>query len=275
MIQVSVLIENTAEEGFLCEHGLSFWIELNDKKILLDAGSSDAFMENAKRMGIDLKQADFCILSHAHYDHSTGFVSYLKQNPDKRLYASKGIQAEYYSLFNDLLHDISIPDELKKTAQIEYVSSLIKLDDKIYLLPHQKDYSIAAKRARLYRKQGNELIFDDFSHEMSLIIEEKEGLIVFNSCCHIGIVSLLEEIQQSFNQPVLAFFGGLHLKGRKNNQPICLYSTQEMVELCNQLDDYGLKKLYTGHCTGEIAMNYLKQYLKADLFQLHAGLTIK
>lgn len=275
MIQISVLIENSAKEGFLCEHGLSFWIEINDKHILLDAGSSEAFMENAKRMRIDLKQADFCILSHAHYDHSTGFVSYLKQNPDKKLYASTGINGEYYSLSNDLLHEIGVPNELKQLAQIEYVKWFMQLAQGIYLLPHQKDYSFVAKRARLYRKQDNELIFDGFSHEMSLILETKKGLIVLNSCCHVGIENLLKEIQAQFNQPIWTFLGGLHLKGRKNNQSICLYSAQEMAELAYKMDESGLKRLYTGHCTGDIAMQYLEEYLKADLIQLQAGLTIK
>lgn len=274
MIRVCVLIENTADNGFLCEHGLSFWIETNHKKILLDAGSSDAYMENAEGMGIDLNEADYCILSHAHYDHSTGFISYLKQNPNKKLYASKGMKAEYYSYSNDCLHEIGVPSELKQYNNVKYVEHLTQLDQGIFLFPHPKEYSVVAKRARLYRKQDNELVLDDFSHEMSLVLETQAGLVVFNSCCHVGIENLLKEIQEQFNQPVFAFFGGLHLKGRKNNQPICIYSNQEMIELCHKIDGYGLKKLYTGHCTGEIAMQSLEKNLKADLIQLCAGLTI-
>ncbi len=64
MMEVAVLIENSAMEGFACEHGLSFFIRFRGREYLLDAGSSGAFLENARRLGICMENVETCVLSH-------------------------------------------------------------------------------------------------------------------------------------------------------------------------------------------------------------------
>ena len=75
-MKVQILIENTTNSNLIAEHGLSIFIEYKDKKILLDAGTTSAFIDNAKNMGVDISSADFCVLSHGHYDQSGGFAEY-------------------------------------------------------------------------------------------------------------------------------------------------------------------------------------------------------
>jgi len=51
-IRITTLVENTASgAGLLAEHGLSFWIEYGDKRILFDTGQSDILIKNAKVLG--------------------------------------------------------------------------------------------------------------------------------------------------------------------------------------------------------------------------------
>ncbi len=48
-VQITVLAENTVyQRGLRGEHGLSFWIETNDKKILFDTGQSDLLLGQIK-----------------------------------------------------------------------------------------------------------------------------------------------------------------------------------------------------------------------------------
>jgi len=66
---ITTLVEDTAlSDGLLAEHGLSFWIEYGDKRILLDTGQSDILVKNAKALGIDLAEANAIVISHGHYD---------------------------------------------------------------------------------------------------------------------------------------------------------------------------------------------------------------
>ena len=84
---IRVLMENSVQDELLAaEHGLSLYIETDTHKILFDAGQSDAFSDNAARMGVNLKEVDFCVLSHGHYDHSGGLMRFLKINDHAPVY---------------------------------------------------------------------------------------------------------------------------------------------------------------------------------------------
>ena len=80
-MKVTTLMENTAcAERYAAEHGLSLFIETKKINILFDSGSSEAFADNAEKLGVDLGTADIAILSHGHYDHSGGLLRFLQRN---------------------------------------------------------------------------------------------------------------------------------------------------------------------------------------------------
>ncbi len=71
-MNLTVLSEVKAMDGFESEHGLSFLIEVDQKKILFDTGASNLFIRSAARLGIDLEEVDRIVLSHGHWDHGNG-----------------------------------------------------------------------------------------------------------------------------------------------------------------------------------------------------------
>ena len=98
MIKIQNLIEDTAaNNGCLAEHGLSFYVETLNHKLLVDAGASGKFMENAKKLNVNLKQVDTLILSHGHYDHSGGILPFASINPTARIYIHEKAAGDYYS----------------------------------------------------------------------------------------------------------------------------------------------------------------------------------
>ena len=86
-MKVTILLENTSlySKYYNSEHGFSAWIEDEDVKVLLDCGFSDKFIQNAEAMGIDLRQADYVILSHGHWDHTGGLKYLIKYYKDKAM----------------------------------------------------------------------------------------------------------------------------------------------------------------------------------------------
>jgi 7,8-dihydropterin-6-yl-methyl-4-(beta-D-ribofuranosyl)aminobenzene 5'-phosphate synthase len=73
-MKISALIENKATGNLIGEHGLAVHIEYNGKQYLLDTDASNKFMDNANQLGVDLKNVETAVLSHCHYDHSSGYA---------------------------------------------------------------------------------------------------------------------------------------------------------------------------------------------------------
>lgn len=270
-MRITVLIENTAPENLMCEHGLSFYIEFAGKEYLLDAGTTDLFLENAKRLGISLQDVKKCILSHGHYDHSGGFCELFDENTEANLYLMKGATGDYYSIKGEL-HEIGIPKELlrKYKDRFVFIDRVTELDSNVYLVPHHsEDLEQIGARAGLYKKIDDKLYPDDFIHELSLVFDTKEGLVVFNSCSHGGMKNILKEVKEVFPEKnICAFIGGLHLKGGS-------FTKEEIQEIAVCGKSVGMKVLYTGHCTGEEAFEILKKVDEGFIQKLFSGKVIE
>lgn len=91
------------------EHGLCFWMEGEGRMGLLDVGASDWFLRNAARLGVDVAEVDFLVLSHAHNDHTGGLACFLEANRRAKVYLSANIRgARYFSNRRKDMRDISI-----------------------------------------------------------------------------------------------------------------------------------------------------------------------
>lgn len=280
-MRVQILIENTTKSDLIAEHGLSIFIEHKDKKILLDAGTTSTFMENAKNMGVDISKADFCVLSHSHYDHSGGFAEYLRQNPSKKIYAMESIADDYYSASGGSIHPIGVPKEVYPAYKDNFIllDEATKICDGVYVIPHKQCDNLVkiGQRAKLYKKIEDEYAPDDFSHELSLVFDTAGGLVIFNSCSHSGIMNIIDEVKEYFgtDKNVKAFFGGLHMKGKSGDKEICTFSEKEIETMVNFLKENEVEKLYTGHCTGIVGYDLLKKHMCDKVEYISTGKEIE
>ena len=78
-----VLMDNNTyiDEYYLGEPALSYYIEADGERILFDAGYSDAVLQNAKSMNVDLSRLTKIAISHGHNDHTRG-LKYLTERYD-------------------------------------------------------------------------------------------------------------------------------------------------------------------------------------------------
>lgn len=273
-MRVTVLIENTSENELICEHGLSLLIEYNGRTILLDAGSTEAFYENARVLGLSLEKVDVCVLSHGHYDHSGGFGILLQNNKKIKIYAQKSVMNPYYS-GNNNVHEIGIPENVRAYKdRFELVDGALEIIEGVCLVPHSsKDLDKIGARSRLYKKEQDKMIPDDFAHEQSLVFDTGKGLIVFNSCSHGGVENILREAKEACGgKRIYAYIGGLHMKGKANGEEICTFTEDEVDALCNVIRDEQIKYVYTGHCTGLVGLNKMKERLGDIVQALTTGL---
>jgi len=269
-VKVTVLIENTAPEGLVAEWGLSLHIAFQGKKYLLDAGGSDAFVQNARALGVELESVDAAILSHAHFDHSGGLDAFCGMNDRAKIFVRSTVGENCYSWHRRFPKYIGIQrGMLKKHAQrFKRVDGDYEITPGVMLVPHKAEgLKVKGRAAEMYIRKGLWLTADGFGHEHSLVFDTQRGLVIFSSCSHSGVDSILDEIGRTFpGKPVCAMIGGFHLV---RTPP------REVRLLAQRLRKMGVPELYTGHCTGEQAMEILREELPGHVHGMETGMVFE
>ncbi|MBR6483978.1 MAG: MBL fold metallo-hydrolase, partial [Clostridiales bacterium] len=94
--KITVGIDNIAGNGLKGQWGLSLLIEYGGRKILLDTGSSDLYIRNYEKLGIDVADIDYGVLSHGHSDHANGMPSFFQHNSKAKFYVSENTAPNCY-----------------------------------------------------------------------------------------------------------------------------------------------------------------------------------
>lgn len=257
-MKITVLAENTAvSPEFGAEHGLSLYIESDGNKILFDMGQTELFAENAFKLGIDLSDVDFAVVSHGHYDHGGGLERFLKINPKAPVYISKYAFEPHY---NGTEKYIGLDTSLSQNPRLIYIDKETQISDNLVLYPlyeAEKKYSLIDSGLNMIEKG----VFkpDDFRHEQSLLVRENGKRIIISGCSHNGILNIAE----IFHPDIL--IGGFHF----SKLPLDDELKKSALELSGFNTDF-----YTCHCTGIQQFEFMKKYMNR-LDYLSAGCSIE
>lgn len=267
-MRITVLVDNNTKDALQAEWGLSLYIEYEGHKILLDAGTTGIFAENAKTLRISLEEIELAVLSHAHYDHGDGFARFFEENRTAKCYIRSCCSEDCYDRKKDKYIGI------RKGLLAQYADRFVRVEGEkellpgVKLLPHRTEgLGKVGEKVGMYRYLEGTWVADDFSHEQSLVFETKKGLVVCNSCCHGGADRIIEEVKRAYpGRTVYALVGGLHLYRSPDG---------EVAALAEKIRETGIGKICTGHCTGERALEILKQELADRVEQIYTGMVIE
>ncbi|MCI9565125.1 MAG: MBL fold metallo-hydrolase [Eubacterium sp.] len=269
-MKATVVVDNIGNDELKGEWGLCIYIEYKNEKILLDAGASGLFLENAKKMNIPLEKLEYAVLSHGHYDHANGMKEFFRINNRAKFYLRDGCRENCYKKKWTLKKYIGLP----KGVLEEYKDRIVlapgdyTIAEGVSLIPHKtQELALIGKRENMYLREGNRWRPDDFSHEQSLVFDTPDGLVIFNSCSHGGADNIINEVTATFpDKKVLAFIGGFHLYNK---------SEEVVRDFAKRLKETGVKHVYTGHCTGKTSYKILKEELGDVVNQLRVGLEME
>ena len=267
-MKITNLIENiVGNQDVLFEHGLSFYIETKEHKLLVDCGQTDAFLQNAITLGIDLKEVDSVFLSHGHYDHSGGILPFAAINKKADIYMQKEAVLPYYHKTDDEERYIGIAPEISGLSQVKLVDGDWKMDEELALFSNVKGRMLWPKgNLELKKKTGKDFVQDEFEHEQYLVVTEGNKRVLFYGCAHNGILNILAHYYDLYGAYPDTVVSGFHMKKKEytaEDDALIAETAKQLITMPTQF--------YTGHCTGEYAFAIMKEIMGEQLTYVHSG----
>lgn len=271
MIRITVLLENRTVDGALRpKHGLSIAIDTGFNHLLLDVGPDDTFIQNAETLNYDLAQVNTVILSHSHGDHTGGLDAFSELNSNASMLLFDDPRNRYYvKIFGLIPLDVSIKASDQTIRRIKQLQNNYQIDESSWFIKNTCAKSQKPKlNNTLYKKGDSGLIRDNFDHEGILVVEDKNELVVFNSCSHNGVCNSIESVRTVFpKKKIRAYVGGFHFRnpaGRGHENP------EHIDQVCGYIKEWGVR-VYTGHCTGDNNIRYLQSRLGEMVQRISTG----
>lgn len=268
-LRIVILVENTVfKSGLIAEHGIAYWIETDNVRILFDTGQGHALPHNITSLKIPIDKTDAVILSHGHYDHS-GALEYAMQAADSStVYVHPHAFHPKYSCRNDTYRFVGYPNKLdclQKNERFIWTEHTTAIHNTIFVtgeIPRQSSFEDV----------GGPFFNDPFGHEPDRLMDDQavyfltqEGIVVLLGCAHAGVVNTLDFIfNQTGKKRFHAVIGGMHL---------CNANDDRLRKTIQALKEYEFDIIAPAHCTGEKAKSQLKQEFPGQFTSCSVGTT--
>lgn len=239
MVKIVVLNDNRNDSKNLeDEHGYSLYIEVDDKKILFDAGQTDIFKKNASKLDVNLDDLDYAVLSHGHYDHGNG-LKYLDKkinlvcHPNCNQFRRSKRTGNYGGLNQT-------KEELKQKFNLIESSIPYKISENVFFLGEiERKNEFECKTFPMTKEDGTD---DNVIDDTGIAIKTEKGLIVISGCAHSGICNTVEYAKKvARDERILLVMGGFHLK-------VIDKVTLKTIEYMRKNN---VQNIYLSHCTSD------------------------
>ncbi len=231
-MKLKVLVDNNTliDRYFKGEPGVSYYLEADGRKILFDVGYSDLFIENAKKMDVNLLDLDYLVLSHSHLDHSWGLQHLIK------LFTEAQIENKEYKKPELITHPATFASRI--VGKIDQIGSLIskeraarhfnlnlsrehfKLTENLIFLgeiERKNDFEAQKAIGKVIKNGSKEP--DYILEDSALAYNTSQGLVIITGCSHAGICNIIEQAKSIFKEDrIVDLIGGFHLQNPSRKQ---------------------------------------------------------
>ncbi len=266
---INVLVENTSiSEELGSEHGFSLFIETGKRKVLFDVGASGLFLDNAKKLGLDISEVDYLVISHGHDDHGGGLEIFLEENKKAEVFIHRqAFERHYVHRLDGKLDFIGLNDNLKSNKQLIATSDRFIISKGIEVFSNvtlRKEQPVSNKG--LIIEHNGKRTQDTFAHEQNLVIEEDGKMLLVTGCAHNGIINILEHFHDLYRCMPDYVIGGFHLSSRSAGN-----ESDERIDKIGTYLNATKAKYYTCHCTGIEPYKRLKSIMGKNIDYIKTG----
>jgi 7,8-dihydropterin-6-yl-methyl-4-(beta-D-ribofuranosyl)aminobenzene 5'-phosphate synthase len=270
-----VLSENTKlnKSKLNTEHGLSILVEKDNNKVLFDTGGPKGTMvQNAKTLNLDLSKVDAVVISHGHNDHSGGLLDFFKLNDKAPVYIKKEALNPHYTGSGSHKEFIGIDYRISHDyhERLRFVTETSEILEGFFVVPNiYKKFSTPTTNRILFSKEGNQILKDNFYHELFMIVKVNNEITIFSGCGHSGIRNIVSTAQEVFPESKIKnIIGGFHFQAGRISS---INEKSEEIEDISRWIKEAVEKVYTGHCTGKYGFEIMKSIFKSNLEQFYTG----
>ena len=268
-MKLTVLVDNHTyiDRYYLGEPAVSYLVEDGGRVILLDAGYSDVFLENASRMGIDLSRVTDIVLSHGHNDHTGGLPAFFARFSQRvRLFSHPGALLPKQVEGLPVGSPISL-EQLQKHAEVKLLTKPYAVSEHITFLgeiprvyPFERDRAVGERQAACGCCWEEDALFDDTALALTL----PEGVFVVTGCAHAGVCNTVKYAKEVTGQArVLGVLGGFHL----------FEAGETLEKTILTLKELGVERVYPAHCTSLCVKSAFCSAMEAH--EVGVGLTLE
>ncbi|HKE76005.1 MAG TPA: MBL fold metallo-hydrolase [Acidimicrobiales bacterium] len=225
----SLLEEGGAYDGLMAEHGFSMLVtvERGDRRtrILFDAGMSpDGMTGNMRRLGVDPGDVEVVVLSHGHFDHTTGLDGFVRAvgRPNIPVVVHPGLWSRR-RLNIPGADPFELPTLSRRALEgagfdvVEREAPSLLFDGSVLItgeVARTTGFETGMPFHEAHHDHGwapDPLILDD----QALVVHVRgAGLVVLTGCGHAGIVNIARYAQRLTGvDRIHALVGGFHLNG--------------------------------------------------------------
>ncbi len=260
-MQVYILSDNKVVENrpqnLLGEWGFTALVEVNSEVILFDTGKR-VVNHNAQLLGAPLSKVGKVIISHGHYDHTTGLLDILRiLNAEVYLHPHawlpRYLKEEY----------IGMPyrkEEVESLARVVEHEGPAEVSKNVWALGEIPRKHKGGRLNSHIIKDG-EKVGDDILDDQALAIKTRDGVVLLLGCCHAGLRNTVGYAEEVTGDDIKRIVGGTHLISLKD---------EEVTELGRWLDNK-VDFIAPCHCTGFKAEAILSFLMGEKFTSIGAG----
>lgn len=244
-MKLTVVVDNmTVKQGLLAEWGYSVWLQTQHGNLMLDTGGiAHVLMHNLQELGLPAQEIDHLVLSHGHFDHTSGIMDVLRTSPHAKVWADPSLGRVRWAGAEGrrCAGGGTILESLGATAiapWVEIIPGVIA-----FTVPPQNRNSAWISTQNLYETgcDGHKCA-DTFSDDVSLLIQTEKGPSLVLGCAHAGLPNILGYVKKNFDLDTYdTILGGTHL---------CIVTPENRARWMEELAKYNVRHWRPCHCTG-------------------------